>query len=890
VKSNRKLAFLVACLMVFSLAVAQGNINRAKLGDTRSVTLPSYAILDESAQPIIAASGKVGFVSSVTGGSLVSFSVASAKVLSSIVVGQSAGPISMIETAGRRLVAIPAVNDPAGGHPATISIIDATRSRSLELHTLVALPADAQITPSTRALLTGDGKFALIASSFDEPALLSFNVESGELASRLALTGRPSEMAFYESGESRRLAVASAVANNLALVQLDAEGQLSLASSFGPAAARFDEANNPAFSADGSSVFIAAATGDKLFQIDFESGSQTSSLDIDCPQRITVTKGAGGVALIGVMRIRRPTNNKPGGVTIVEDRGGRLAKKTEFTPPEGIEFTRANNVEFDSAGSVAFAGSATGMLFAFGVDTGELQAFHSVGRELRRVALNEKGRAVVAVRSAPSGDEVVIIGFDLVTEASDDAPGAISLFPDTVEQGRAKNLKLTVKGQNFAEGSSLIVGGNEVAADFIKRGKALEAKLPRSLFDQPGQITVQVKAPSGALSDPGLLSVVRPQTPIIDLINPTEIPGPGDAFRLKVKGQNFRSSSTIYVGDQPLNTERTGTRELRANVPAKMVRAVGSISIIVKDGLITDLISNDKPLTVYGPRISELRLAVEKVVAGAGSFVLRIVGNNFRDGAQVEINNKPVPSSRIIRQTGTLIKLSVSSKLIQEVGRLSVAVRNPGEGGLSNTKEIDALPPLIKQFGPASLLAGTSDLQLDVIGENFLRGATVFVGGKDKAVRIGRARVRFRSSTRLIVTLGSELSDLLAQPGSLKFQVVNPNRADGVASPEQALPVVGPEISQIGRKTDEDDATMVRLVIDGEHFRKGAIVEFFSGDTVLRTEIPLRKSSSRLSIVVRAKRLDGALANSQIRVVNPGNVLSNKKPIPREETAGVNED
>ena len=86
-KANPKLATLISCVMVLGLAVAQGSSDRRKLGDTHSIALPPYAILDENAQPVVASTGKVGFVSSVTAGSLISFSLSSGKVLSSVVVG-----------------------------------------------------------------------------------------------------------------------------------------------------------------------------------------------------------------------------------------------------------------------------------------------------------------------------------------------------------------------------------------------------------------------------------------------------------------------------------------------------------------------------------------------------------------------------------------------------------------------------------------------------------------------------------------------------------------------------------------------------------------------------------------------------------------------------------
>ena len=104
---NRKLSTLVSGVIVASFVVAQGTGHRTRLNQTRSITLPSYAILDEHAQPLIGSSGKVGFVSSVTGGQVISFSMSSGKIISSVVVGEIAGPISMIETDGRRLIAAP---------------------------------------------------------------------------------------------------------------------------------------------------------------------------------------------------------------------------------------------------------------------------------------------------------------------------------------------------------------------------------------------------------------------------------------------------------------------------------------------------------------------------------------------------------------------------------------------------------------------------------------------------------------------------------------------------------------------------------------------------------------------------------------------------------------
>jgi hypothetical protein len=241
--------------MMLSLAVAHGWDQRTKFAERqRSIKLPSYAVLDERAQPLIASSGKVGFVSSVTSGSVMAFGLSSGKVLSAISVGEGVGPISMVEHGGRRLIAVAASNDPRQGNPATITIIDATSTKAMETRSLLVLPSDAIITAATRALLSSDGKLAFIASSFEEPTLFSFDVETGEIVSQIPLAGRPSEVSIHDRAGHRTLAVASAPANTLNLVEYDLSGQLSPSASFTPKGAKFEDSNNPVFSSDGSAV------------------------------------------------------------------------------------------------------------------------------------------------------------------------------------------------------------------------------------------------------------------------------------------------------------------------------------------------------------------------------------------------------------------------------------------------------------------------------------------------------------------------------------------------------------------------------------------------------------------------------------------------------------
>jgi outer membrane protein assembly factor BamB len=876
VKPDRKPATVITCLLLLSLAIAQASDRRTTISKVRSVSLPSSSILDEHAQPLISSNGKVGFVASVTGGSLISFSVTSGKILSSVAVGETLGSISMIESAGRRLVAVPAVNDPTGGNPSTVTIIDATSAKHPEFKSLLILPRDALITPATSAVLSRDGRFCLIASTFDVPTLYCFDVETGQLVSHLALIGRPSEMTIYEGDSRRLIAVASATSNNLAVIKIDEQGGLTSASNFSPSIARFDEANNPAFGSDGRTLYIAASTGDRLFALDSESGIIIDSISIASPVRITVASASGGFEMIAATRIRRPGNAKRGGVTIITNQNGRLADRSEFTPPEDIEFSQSNNVAFTGDAATAFIGSTSGILFAFNSETGELESYHQAGSELRRVALSEKTHSIAAVRSAASGDEVTIVNFDVVGPDGTDpsAPSIELLSPEVVEQGRSKNLRLVISGRNFTDGDSLVVNGVEMGADLSRAGKALETTLPKALFGNIAAINILVKGANGALSQPRELKVVRPDSPMIDRISPAEVPGPSTPFALRVTGRNFRSSSTIVVAGRPLNTRQIGSSVLEAVVPDDIAGAVRSdaITVQVTDLAVPDLTSmNQAALRIFGPRVTSLRPGVRRVVAGGQGFGLTIAGENFREGAQVELrmNDAAVTVLGARRISSKAIDITVPTQFIQDSGKLAVSVRNP-EGSESQPRAVEVRAPEITRFGRSRIFAGSSNVTIDVLGRNFRRNARVYVGN----ARVDNQHVRFRNSSRLTITLNGELNRLLEKPDALRVQVVNPNDADGVPSSDKAIAVVGPQISNVAIESIEGDASQVRVVITGANFRRGAMIEIFKVGMETAPIIqnkPARFSANRLTMTTNAKKLD-RIGNFRVRVVNAGTV------------------
>jgi hypothetical protein len=124
----------------------------------------------------------------------------------------------------------------------------------------------------------------------------------------------------------------------------------------------------------------------------------------------------------------------------------------------------------------------------------------------------------------------------------------------------------------------------------------------------------------------------------------------------------------------------------------------------------------------------------------------------------------------------------------------------------------------------------------------------------------------------MVVTLTDDLNRLLTKPGAIKFQVVNPNGAEGVRSEDRAINVVGPRIADVRVEPLKDDDSRVMLVIDGANFRKGAIVEFFKrgiDNAPVSQMVPADLKARRLSVVVRAKKIE-RLGSFEVRVVNQG--------------------
>jgi hypothetical protein len=874
--------------------IAMGSGNQTRLEVARSLSLRSETILDEHTEPLLSSTGQLGFVTSTTGGSLISFNTATGKVLSSVVVGEGAGRCTMAENGSSRLIAVPCANAPDAQRPATISIIDASNPRRLDPVTLVVLPVDAHLVSSARALMTADGRFVLIPSYFDEPALFSFDARTGQMISQLQLIGRPSSVTLMERSVANPgglVAVTSPATNTVSIINMDEQGRLGQQAMFSPAAEGLDEDNNAAFSRDGQIVYVASSKTQQLLAIDAASGRLAGSIHVEpSPTRVTVGWAADG-DIVAVTRVSQRRSSAPGGVTIVSANAGHLTVQAEFTPPDPIQFSSTNNAALTADGLVGFVGSKSGMLFAFNTQTGQLDSSQMVGTEVMGLSLNDPDRMIAAVRRTAKSDQIVILSFDngdlgaSKTSEKDTAKAAenisakkssipmiSSLNPNVVEQGHVGKLRVAVRGANFTSGASLLINSaTSIVAQFVN-SKVLIARLPQELIGQPGTISIQVQEPNGNQSQAAALTVTSTQSPRITDLSPSQMPAPHLPFELRVNGDNFKETSVIVASGQSLGTTLVRRTQLRAEIPLALSKQVAQLSVQVVDAATPTLASNTMTLNLFGPVISQIIPSRSSIIAGTGRFAMVIKGENFRGDPTVQINNTPLHSSHVKVVSRELIKASIPASFIDNAGTLPVVVVNP-DGNASNAVNLDALGPDIQSLDPGEIIAGPGGSRVAIAGSNFRRQLRVKVGRTGETqVHVPQQSVRFLSSSRIVVILDSSLVN---QPGSLTFQVINPGKNGGVPSTTKDIELLGPNITDALLAASGKKSTDVVLSITGSSFVDGCRVQFLKDGQIELERKPDTVKPVKVTLEIRASKLTG-LGDYNVRVVNPGAIPSNQ--------------
>jgi hypothetical protein len=265
---------------------------------------------------------------------------------------------------------------------------------------------------------------------------------------------------------------------------------------------------------------------------------------------------------------------------------------------------------------------------------------------------------------------------------------------------------------------------------------------------------------------------------------------------------------------------------------------------------------------VFSVKPTVQSLTPDRVHAGAGPIALTVTGSNYAPGATVMLGTTALTT---VFRSDTLLEATISAPLITEGGSLEVRVRNPhGEISLPATLSVFDDPPQLARLTPDKTGTGAEDVEIQIEGERFQRGAVVIVGSQTLAVE-------FISKTALKVVLPASL---FTKVGSLSVQVKN---ADGNLSNTLRVTIdYGPLVTRLSPKKLRAGGGAVEVSVGGVAFKPSvqlyvndvAVPTVYVSETAFTARIPAEMTAQPGRLTLQARHSDGGRSNRYtLRVV-----------------------
>ncbi len=275
------------------------------------------------------------------------------------------------------------------------------------------------------------------------------------------------------------------------------------------------------------------------------------------------------------------------------------------------------------------------------------------------------------------------------------------------------------------------------------------------------------------------------QTPVINLIIPSNITAGSEGFTLFVSGTGFMGGpsgvSFAYWNGSPRSTYfNPTTGELTVAIPASDVASPGQAQVTVVNPAPGGGPSQASftftivPVQASYPVISSL--SPSSAPYGNGTTKITITGSNFVVSDVVTWNGGDRASSTTYLDQNH-VELQTSPGDLATPGTASISVSDPGLVNASpSVNFIITGPsnpvPALNGFAPSKVTAGSSDLQLLVNGSGFVPTSTVLWNGAGNPLATS-----YLSSSQIIALIPA--ADLAAA-GTAAISVSNP--APGVGT------------------------------------------------------------------------------------------------------------
>jgi len=257
--------------------------------------------------------------------------------------------------------------------------------------------------------------------------------------------------------------------------------------------------------------------------------------------------------------------------------------------------------------------------------------------------------------------------------------------------------------------------------------------------------------------------------PRIDSLAPAVLIRKGESFTLLLTGAGFESGATVIIGRAPIIPQFISTQQLRVSLSAALIPAVGEFNIhVINPG---GNRSNIVALKVVYPPPKITSLSPGVVIVGSGRLPLTVDGEDFLDGAEVQIDGASV-ATRFVSSTQLVAQVPAGKTSAPAVLQVRVVNRD-GQESNAATLSVIYRAPSIASISPETVVANSGDFLLKVNGADFRPDSAVLVGQTE-------VKTQFESSGRLSALVENAA---ILSAGALVIQVRNADgqRSNGVA-------------------------------------------------------------------------------------------------------------
>jgi sugar lactone lactonase YvrE len=346
--------------------------------------------------------------------------------------------------------------------------------------------------------------------------------------------------------------------------------------------------------------------------------------------------------------------------------------------------------------------------------------------------------------------------------------------------------------RRFRTGAIALVNGQEVTTQ-LQAGELL-AFVPNAVLANTGNVSIAVK--SGTMMTPSIslqvvpqgnisISAIRPQIIIADAV--------GGDFGVEIQGNNFTGKTVVRVGGVKVDTEVRRRGELGfviGTVAAREVAMAGSVPIQLENADGSPSNTFNIQIVPPGPNLNQIDPASADI--GDPTTKITLTGTNFSATSKVFVNGQLIDSVLRRPRDDTKIDAMLPAELLTSVSQLRVKVVNEGVGD-SDTLLFDVTPkdrsPLLFSTAPTSIVAGSRDTEIVILGSNLQNIDRVMLNG----TRVPTGQVNEVSRRALTVTVRARD---LQNPGQLMFQVMTRGGSSNILpirleSPASVVTVAG---------------------------------------------------------------------------------------------------